>query len=582
MQQAKLGQANYRISGRTIINSFTNNVKVDGCERHSLRSLKNEGKNRCGTSGDRGMSEKARWEGRGQQSRDLGRGKNNTAPSPALSHRKNSAIVSHSGYTASGFRELKQKFRLLLMAAPIMAWGQIPPSQPSAPNGPAIKSSIPLNVQWTKRIVYNNGNSKKRMIQESIPNSAASNTHPLYYTDFSSQISSSSSPSDSDGDNTRKDLDLCHIHEVKSLPGSHQFASDFIETMASDPDPRAKDPNVVWGLTADFGSEVPFRDLAMYVSKSIDGGVTWTQVARVDSKYFDAAIGEGLRNGLSVSPGGTDFVITTQKGAFQVLPQLNPSDTLVKSIMGPRVPHLRPRLSIAKKEGDPVRANVVKIMADGKHMIVGYGYFDLNPQMFSYHKDDDGSWVEDGPLPHLPTEMDILSMQFDDSKKLHPSFLYVGTGDQAYRLSFHTMKWTRIDGVGPDSAIHGMSTTGGLHLAACWGVYNPSNASVVKRVTDARFLLHRAKDQTGPNLRAYSIEVDPLKQNREVVTSITGVYTSKDSGKRWTRLNDLPDGEFRSAYFNSDGTVIISGIMGTFLANPFSNACSPHLKTRDK
>ena len=58
----------------------------------------------------------------------------------------------------------------------------------------------------------------------------------------------------------------------------------------------------------------------MYISKSVDGGETWTQVVRLDSRYFDAKIGEGLRNELSVSPGGTDFVITTQKGAFQVFP----------------------------------------------------------------------------------------------------------------------------------------------------------------------------------------------------------------------------------------------------------------------
>jgi hypothetical protein len=319
----------------------------------------------------------------------------------------------------------------------------------------------------------------------------------------------------------------------------------------------------------------------MYISKSTNGGATWRQVARLDSRYFDAGLGEGLRNGLSVSPDGTDFVITTQRGAFQVFPGSNGSIPVVRPIAGPRVPQTRPKISIAKKAGDPVRAGAVAITADGKHMIVGYGYFDLEPQLFSYHKDGKGTWIADGPLPRLPTDMDILSMQLDDSKK-HLSSLYVGTGDQAYRLDFHTRKWTRIDGVGPDSAIHGMSTVGGLHLAACWGVYMPSTAGAVRRVTNAKFLLHRASDEVGPNLRAYSIDVDPLKPNREIVTAITGVYTSKDSGKSWKRLNDLPEGEYRSAHFNSDGTVIISGIPGTFLANPFSNACSPHLKTRGR
>jgi photosystem II stability/assembly factor-like uncharacterized protein len=67
-----------------------------------------------------------------------------------------------------------------------------------------------------------------------------------------------------------------------------------------------------------------------------------------------------------------------------------------------------------------------------------------------------------------------------------------------------------------------------------------------------------------------------------VVTAITGVYTSEDRGRSWKRLNELPEGEFRSAHFNADGTVIVSGIVGTFVADPFSNACSPHLRTRER
>ena len=380
-------------------------------------------------------------------------------------------------------------------------------------------------------------------------------------------------------DDAKKDLDSCRAYRVTSLPGSHHFGSEFIVAMASDPDPKAEGPDVVWGLTADLSDTIPSWDWAMYISKSIDGGETWTQVARLDSNYFNAKIGEGLRNGLSVSSGGTDLVITTQRGAFQVLPESSASGAVVKSIAGPRVPHPRPRLSRPKRAGDPIMAGVVQITADGKHMMVGYGYFDLNPQIFTYHKDDAGSWVEDRPLPRLPTEMDILSMQFD---KPSANSLYVGTGDQAYRLDLRTMKWTRVAGVGEDSAIHGMSIVGGPHLAACWGVYNPLSADAVARVTDARFLLHRFTDEVGPNIRAYGIEVDPSKPNREVVTSITGVYISDDSGKNWRRLNDLPEGEFRTAHFNPDGTVIVSGLPGTFLVNAFSETCSPRLKTRDQ
>ena len=351
-----------------------------------------------------------------------------------------------------------------------------------------------------------------------------------------------------------------------------------METMVSDP----KAANVVWGLTADLSDQIPAPDRALYISKSTNGGASWTQVARIDSRYFDANIAEGLRNGLGVYPGGNEFVITTQEGAFQVLPRSGASNAVVKPIAGPRIPYPLPELSIPKKVGDPVRAGVVAITADGKHMIVGYGYFDLNPQLFTYHRDAHGSWIEDGLLAHLPTDLDIFSMQFENPRKLHPSFLYVGTGDQAYRLNLHTKKWTLVRGVGPDSSIHGMTTVGGLHLAACWGVYEPVSADAVERVTHARFLLHRAKDEVGPNIRAYGIEVDPARHNREVLTAITGAYISGDGGRSWRRLNDLPEGEFHSAHFNPDGSVIVSGFAGTFLANPFSNACSPHLKTRQR
>lgn len=392
-------------------------------------------------------------------------------------------------------------------------------------------------------------------------------------------IPSPVTPFSDESDAAKRDLDNCHIHEVRSLPGSHYFGSDFMEATARDPNPRAGDRNVVWGLTADLSSKVPSRDRSMYISKSTNGGKTWTQVARVDSRYFDADIGEGERNGLSVFPGGTEFVITTQRGAFQVIPPSGMSDTVVRSIPGPRVIQPDTTVTIPKKVGDPVTANVVKITADGKHLIVGYGYFDLNPQLFTYRKGADGSWVRDGVLPALPTQMDLLSMEFGDPKT--PGSLYVGTGDQAFLLKAHTRKWTQIDGVGADSAVQGISTVGGPHLAACWGVYNPTGPDSVLRVTHASFLLHRDEDEAGSNIRAFSVEVDPARPNRQVVTSLTGVYTSQDHGWHWKRLNELPDGEYRLAQFSPvDGTVIVSGIEGTFLANPFSKACSAHLRTR--
>lgn len=373
----------------------------------------------------------------------------------------------------------------------------------------------------------------------------------------------------------------CGIHRVTSLPGSHQYASDFLEALATDPTPAARDSGILWGLTADLDSSVPASRRAIYLSRSGDGGNTWRPVARLDSRYFDAKISEGLRNGLAVSPGGKDFIITTQEGAFQVIPR-TVADPLVRRLAGPRVPRVRPPVVIPKKTGDPVRAGVVQITADGKRLIVAYGYFDLNPQLFTYVRDRRGRWVLQGRLARMPTRLDIFSMQLDPPASPHPGSLYVGTGDQAYRFDFHTRRWTLIQGVGPDSAIHSISTAGGLHLAACWGVYEPVDRDTVARVTHASFLLHPNKDQSGPNIRAYGIQVDPAQPDREILTAITGVYITVDRGKTWRRIHGLPEGEFHTAHFNPDGTILVSGQMGTFVANPFSPACHPQLRLRGK
>jgi len=89
-------------------------------------------------------------------------------------------------------------------------------------------------------------------------------------------------------------------------------------------------------------------------------------------------------------------------------------------------------------------------------------------------------------------------------------------------------------------------------------------------------------DEPGSNLRSYGIDVDAMHPNREIVAAITGVYVSADSGETWRRLSDLPDGEYRSAHFNSDGTVIVSGMPGTFLVRPFAEGCVPQLRVRER
>jgi hypothetical protein len=135
---------------------------------------------------------------------------------------------------------------------------------------------------------------------------------------------------------SKTDLESCRAHRVTGLPGSHHFGSDFIEVVATDPARNPNSPETLWALTADLSSKVPFRSRAMYISSSSDGGSTWTEVARIDSRYFDARIGEGLRNGLLVSHGAADFLVTTQRGAFQVIPQPRASDPVVRPIPGPR------------------------------------------------------------------------------------------------------------------------------------------------------------------------------------------------------------------------------------------------------
>ncbi len=374
--------------------------------------------------------------------------------------------------------------------------------------------------------------------------------------------------------------DTCSVRRATGLPGSHAFASEFIEAIANDPAVDASHSELFWGLTADISTEVPRQTRAMYISRTVDGGRTWAQVARLDPKYFNARIGEGLRNGFLVAPGAAYFIVTTQLGAFQVIPQAALNAPKVIHVPGPSVPFSTPRVRIPKKPGDPVRANVIGLTPDEKHLIIGYGYFDLNPLLFSYLQTSDGEWTIEKQLAPLPTDLDLLSMQIDDADQTHPGLLYLGTGDQVYVLNLQSRTWKRVEGVGPDSAIHGMSLVGGLHLAACWGVYNPAAGGGVVRVTNAKFLLHRFSDESGSTLRAYSIEVDPSRHDREVVTSISGVYTSTDRGRSWQRFNDLPEGEFRSAHFNPDGTVLVSGVAGTFVIDPFSYGCTPHLTNR--
>jgi hypothetical protein len=142
------------------------------------------------------MSDKARWKDHGQHSRGPGRGRHDTVPNSARSQRRSSAINSLSGYRVPDCWELKQKSLLLLIAAPLMAWGQIPPPQTPAPNNLSIKSPISPNIQLAQRAVYADGYSKNQMTHETISKPAAVSTHSMGCTNSPLPISSSSPPSD--------------------------------------------------------------------------------------------------------------------------------------------------------------------------------------------------------------------------------------------------------------------------------------------------------------------------------------------------------------------------------------------------
>src|SRR5271170_5159857 len=155
--------------------------------------------------------------------------------------------------TMQGCRASRAKLGSMLAAGLMMACGQLSLAQTSPPNQAAPQSPVALEVQRAQGAADTNN---------------------------------------SDVESAKRELDRCHVNRVTSLPGSHQFASEFIVAMASDPSPNATEPNAVWGLTADLAKAVPVEDRAMYLSKSTDGGVTWIEVARIDSNYFDAKIGD--------------------------------------------------------------------------------------------------------------------------------------------------------------------------------------------------------------------------------------------------------------------------------------------------
>jgi len=388
----------------------------------------------------------------------------------------------------------------------------------------------------------------------------------------------------------QKEIDSCHLHHVTNLSGSHKYGADFIESISVDPTTKN-----LYALTSDISHAVG-SEKAMYISKSIDGGKTWVPVAHINSDYFQAELGEGLENHLSVNNG--DIVFTTRRGAFEISdpPKVDTThsnrsgvpDAVVSEIQGgptfDKDPGSGSGLAQLKKKGDSYFAGDVKI--NGDHMVVSYHYFLGYPSEIVTYTKKDGVWVKDKELK-IKNGKEVLSLLYNNPQD--PNSIFVGTADQAFHLDLtktNTKRgpWTPVNGVRPDAAIHSMATNGKeVCLATCGNLYSSAN--------DPNTMVPIHSQKFAPVNRAYSVDIN--SKNEMVMTSSKGVFASKDGGAHWVQLgidkddatNSLPSTEtdssgrsvpteYRTAHINDDGSVIVSGTGGTYLLPTFTDKCS--------
>ena len=194
-----------------------------------------------------------------------------------------------------------------------------------------------------------------------------------------------------------------------------------METIASDPEV----PGAIWRLTADLSAQYPRRtgDVHLEIEHGASHGAR-----RAIHPILRRDIAEGLRNGLAISPGGIESVLTTQEGALR-RPQPDISVPVVKCIPGPHISAPRPLLSISKNPHIRLeQAFLNQCRWNTSHHRLRI----LQPQPSALHLPQRRRWpsMEDGPLLHFPTDLDIFSMQFDNPRKRRPDYLYVGNGDQ--------------------------------------------------------------------------------------------------------------------------------------------------------
>jgi len=121
-------------------------------------------------------------------------------------------------------------------------------------------------------------------------------------------------PAKNDG-STSDEPESCRVRRVTAFPGSHLFATDFIETIATDPESDADDTRAMWGLTADLSEGVPPQQQAMYISKSIAGVAEFAPFGKITEEHFDKLFNINVK--------GTLF--TVQKA----LPLLNDGGSII-------------------------------------------------------------------------------------------------------------------------------------------------------------------------------------------------------------------------------------------------------------
>jgi hypothetical protein len=383
-----------------------------------------------------------------------------------------------------------------------------------------------------------------------------------------------------------------------SVPGSHQYASEFMEKIVSAPNAN---PPALFGISADLSSAaVKTNQDAMHISKSIDGGKTWMEVSKIKSDYY--SISDGLYNGLGVSSDGKNLAFSTRKGVFALNSNGNPADAFTK---------------LSPADASQPAATDVQISPDGKHMAASYGFFDQKATVVTYHLEN-GAWKKDMVAP-ITSGSNVISLQYDPSGKL-----YAGTGNQVFSFNTASNQWNQIPitltgttktksgkvisttKAVNDVSVYGMTFTqvGAAPnvtykptlAATCWGVFNLPAQSLSKG-------------------RTYSVVANPKNPMQVVKTTAMGASFSRDGGKTWNTIPGLPEcestvtpgqmitksssaacadtwnvktgktpvhakmdpelypSEFRTAQFNDDGTLLVSGTSGTFLANPFSTSC---------